>query len=83
VEYLRKAHDFIITTPSPQEQETTDLLERLSAQASEVANLKEKVNTLNNENLRHQTIIEFQRQEVDRYNNKLRRAETDRDRAIA
>jgi hypothetical protein len=83
VEYLRKAHDFITTAPSPQEQETTDLLERLSAQASEVANLKEKVNTLNNENLRHQTIIEFQRQEVDRYNDKLRRAETDRDRAIA
>ena len=45
--------------------------------------LEEKNNTLKNEALRHQSIIEFQRQEVDRYNDKLRHAEMDRDRAVA
>jgi hypothetical protein len=83
VEYLRKAHDFITTTPVPLEQDTTDLLERIPAQDAEIAYLKEKVNTLKNENIRHQAIIEFQRQEADRYNDKLRRAEMDRDRAVA
>jgi hypothetical protein len=39
--------------------------------------LEEKNNTLNNKALRHQSIIEFQRQEVDRYNNKLRHIEID------
>jgi hypothetical protein len=83
VEYLRKAYDFITTTPVPLEQDTTDLLERIPAQDAEITYLKEKVNTLKNENIRHQAIIEFQRQEADRYNDKLRRAEMDRDRAVA
>jgi hypothetical protein len=83
VEYLRKAHEYINTAPLPLELDTSELYERLSTQDSEIAYLKEKNNTLKTELLRHQTIIEFQRQEVDRYNDKLRRAEIDRDRAVA
>jgi TolA-binding protein len=83
VEYLRKAHEYITTAPLLLEQENPDLLERLATQDSEIAYLKEKINALKDESLRHQTIIEFQRQEADRYNDKLRRAEMDRDRAVA
>ena len=38
---------------------------------------------MKNEALGHQSIIEFQRQEVDRYNDKLRYAEMDCDCAVA
>ena len=37
---------------------------------------------MKNEALGHQSIIEFQGQEVDRYNDKLRHIEIDRDRTV-
>jgi hypothetical protein len=83
VEYLCKAHEYINTASLPLELDTSELLERLATQDSEIAYLKGKNNTLKTELLGHQTIIEFQRQEVDRYNNQLCRAEMDRDRAVA
>jgi hypothetical protein len=83
VEYLRKAHEYINTAPLPLELDTSELHERLATQDSEIAYLKEKNNTLKTELLGQRSIIEFQRQEVDRYNDKLRRAEMDRDRAVA
>lgn len=83
VNYLRKAYECITTALPTLEQEKSDLLERLAIQSSEITHLEEKNNTLKNEALRYQSIIEFQRQEVDRYNDKLRHAEMDRDRAIA
>jgi hypothetical protein len=61
VDYLRKAHEYITTVPLPLEQENPDLLEHLATQDSGIAYLKEGINALKNESLRHQTIIEFQR----------------------
>ena len=59
VNYLRKDHECITTALPALEQEKSDLLERLAIQSSEITHLEEKNNTLKNEALGHQSIIEF------------------------
>ena len=59
VNYLRKAHEYITTALPTLEHEKSDLLERLTIQSSEIMHLEEKNNTLKNEALRYQSIIEF------------------------
>ena len=59
VNYLRKAYECITTVLPALEQEKSDLLERLAIQSSKIMHLEEKNNTLKNEALGHQSIIEF------------------------
>lgn len=82
VEYLRKAHDFISTIPTTQEPEP-GLTEQLASQDRRVTKLEEKVTSLTQENAAKSSIIDFQRYESDRLQEKLRYTESDRDRAVA
>jgi hypothetical protein len=82
VEYLRKAHDFISTTPTTQSQEP-ELIGQLASQDLCILELKEKVTALTQDNIAKSGIIDFQRNESDRLQEKLRHTEADRDRAVA
>lgn len=82
VEYLRKAHDFISTVPAAQEQEP-ELIKQLASQGYRITELEEKVTSLAQDNAAKSSIINFQRDESDRLQEKLRHIEGDRDRAIA
>jgi hypothetical protein len=72
VEYLQEAYNFIATTPNEPTLDPT-LLERISSQDDRIAELEETV----------ENVIDFQRQEADRLQERLRRTESDRDRAVA
>ena len=58
VEYLRKAHDFISTTPIAQDQKPK-LIEQLASQGLRVSELEEKVASLIQDNTAKASIIDF------------------------